>query len=652
MPKDVYDWLVGDVILDRYEVRSILGEGGMGRVYKIYDRQRNTYEAVKSPKPEIFTTANGKERFIQEAETWVKLKMHSNVVYCSAVEILGDIPRIFIDYVDGGSLSDWIRDQRLYEGRKGMAMFRMLRIAIQFAWGLHAAHEQGVVHQDVKPANVMMSSEGLARITDFGLARARIVAGEPEHLGGTARSDRQSILVSSRGMTPAYCSPEQAAGRPLSRKTDIWSWGVSVLEMFVGGVTWMSGIMAREVLTSYQRQHQAIPPMPPEIMQLLDRCFQYQPEARPATMEEVATELEACFVRLIGLPYSRESSKFIELSTSTFFVQAVSLNRLERHEEALVLCERAIQDEPVEAVSYSLKGIILGKLRRQEEALQAYEQAIRLDPTSAEVYGNKGLLLRRLNRMEEALAAYEQAIHIDPTHVSAYFGKGMALQKLKRDEEALPVFEQAIQLNPTDANIHFLKGCSLEMLGRAEEALTAFEQVIHLEPTRISAYSHKGILLRTLGRHEEALEAFEQSIRLDPTNADAYQAKGEVLDTLGRLEEALEAFEQSIRLNPKDASVYFSKGLTLWGLKHMEEALANFEYAIQLDPKNATFYRTKGILLRIIGHNEEALTALEYAVQLRPNDAEAYQNKGYALEKLGRMSEAHQAYQKAHELRE
>ena len=111
----------------------------------------------------------------------------------------------------------------------GRALERILDITIQFAWGLHYAHEQGLIHQDVKPGNVLVNTDGTVKVTDFGLAKARALAGETP-----ISSAGQSILVTSGGMTPAYCSPEQANGKPLSRKTDIWSWAISVFEMFVG----------------------------------------------------------------------------------------------------------------------------------------------------------------------------------------------------------------------------------------------------------------------------------------------------------------------------------------------------------------------------------------------------------------------------------
>ena len=219
------EWKPGDVILDLYEVTALLGEGGMGQVHKVRHRGWDVDLVVKSPKPEVFAGPRGRDDFVREAETWVGMGLHPQVVTCHYVRSLGGIPRVFAEFVDGGSLSDWIRSGKLYEGGADKALSRILDVAIQFAWGLGYAHEKGFVHQDVKPANLMLTSAGDAKVTDFGLARARMVAGV-----AVAQASGHGPLVTTAGMTPAYCSPEQARGEALSRATDFWSWALSVLE--------------------------------------------------------------------------------------------------------------------------------------------------------------------------------------------------------------------------------------------------------------------------------------------------------------------------------------------------------------------------------------------------------------------------------------
>jgi hypothetical protein len=235
------EWKVGDRLLNLYEVTGILGTGGFGQVYKVLHTGWNISLAVKTPQAEQLEKIGGVENFIREAETWVKLGLHPHIVTCFYVRKLGKSPRVFAEFVGGGSLHDWIygkdgESPKLYEGGNAESFKRILDIAIQFAWGLHYSHEQGLIHQDVKPGNTMMTADGTVKVTDFGLARAR-----PIQVSATEGSPDQTLQVEGSGSTPAYCSPEQYLQQTLTRRTDLWSWALSVLEMFKGGRRWDVG---------------------------------------------------------------------------------------------------------------------------------------------------------------------------------------------------------------------------------------------------------------------------------------------------------------------------------------------------------------------------------------------------------------------------
>jgi WD40 repeat protein/serine/threonine protein kinase len=316
------DWQVGDVILDLYEVKEIITSGGMGLVYRVHHRGWNLDLAVKSPRSEIIASTEGKQNFIREAETWVNLGLHPHVASCHYVRTLGNVPRIFAEWVEGGSLEDWIQNGKLHEGGKEAALERILDIAIQFARGLQFAHDKGLVHQDVKPHNVLMTTEGTAKVTDFGLAKADAVE------TGFKPDQDASILVSTGGMTPAYCSPEQAEGKPLSLKTDIWSWAVSVLEMFTGEVTWGAGQAAPHVLESYLdtgSMKDGLLELPRELAGLLGFCFKQDPGARPESMKVITRRLGEIFNTEVGFPYPRSEPEDVELRAAELNNRAVSL---------------------------------------------------------------------------------------------------------------------------------------------------------------------------------------------------------------------------------------------------------------------------------------------------------------------------------------
>ncbi len=336
------EWEVGDVILNLYEITALLGEGGMGKVYRVHHRGWNLDLAVKCPKAEVFASQHGKDDYIREAETWISLGLHPYIASCYYVRTLGGVPRLFAECVEGGSLESWIESRRLYEGGKEKALERILDIAIQFAWGLGYAHEQGLVHQDVKPHNVLMTPDGIARVTDFGLAKARVVAGQE-------RQEQGSPFVSAGGYTPAYCSPEQAQGRKLDHKTDIWSWAVSILEMFTGGVMWMSGIAAAGVLESlveFDMGEEGIPGLPDQLSSLLKDCLLDDPVSRPCDALEISAKLINIYRMVTGKPYHRMIPKAIELRADNLNNRALSLLDLGNPGAAATAWQEALVVDP------------------------------------------------------------------------------------------------------------------------------------------------------------------------------------------------------------------------------------------------------------------------------------------------------------------
>jgi WD40 repeat protein len=331
-------WQPGDVILGLYEIKQVHEGGGMGLVYRARHRGWDMDLALKSPRPELFRDERNKENFEREAETWVKLGLHPHVVSCYYVRRIGGVPCLFAEYVHGGSLADWIRSGRLYQGKPEEVLVRVLDVAIQFAWGLHHAHEQGLVHQDVKPANVLLTEGGAAKVTDFGLARA--------HVGtaGPAGGNDPGPLVSIGGMTPAYCSPEQARGEPLCRATDVWSYAVSLLEVVLGEVTWAAGLAAPAVLEGHLagRTRGLLPALPPALAGLLRHCLQQAPADRPRDFLAVTAVLRQAYEAAAGDPYPREAPEAAEALADTLNNQALSLVDLGKPEEALALWGRAL----------------------------------------------------------------------------------------------------------------------------------------------------------------------------------------------------------------------------------------------------------------------------------------------------------------------
>ena len=403
----IAEWRPGEVLFGLYEVVGELGKGGMGRVYKVRHRGWDLDLAAKVALPSLLEAAGGADLFEQEAETWVNLGLHPHTVTCYYVRRLDGLPVVFAEFVNGGSLHGWIRENRL------ATVEAILDVAIQFAWGLHYAHEQGLVHLDVKPANVMLTAEGLVKVTDFGLARVRpagvgVLAGAP----GKGDAGQTLTVDGAIGGTPAYVSPEQAAGGTLTRRADLWSWALCVLEMFEGERFWEYGPAAPDALDGYLKGERIteLPPMPGPVIELLRSCFREDPEARPHTLADAAETLRAVY-EATGKPYPRQAPRTGHGTPDSSNNRAVSLLDLGREAEAASLWRRALEAQPhhVEATyNQALSGWIDGRwdddevLRRMGEARTTHARVARLHHLLGRLHLALGDPARAIPSLEEA----------------------------------------------------------------------------------------------------------------------------------------------------------------------------------------------------------------------------------------------------------
>ena len=335
----------GERLLECYTVESDALKGGMGSVWRVRYDALDKPLAMKRPQPRFFAEASVevKERFIHECEAWIGLGLHPNIVACYYVRDIGGVPSIFAEWMEGGSLEKRIRDGILYEGTPAQQQERLLRIALQFARGLRYAHDRGLVHQDVKPDNVLLTADMKARVSDFGLSGAYGALG----------------TVGSGAYTPAYCSPEQARGEPVDIRTDIYSWAVSVMEMYTGGCRWSHGEDAGARCSEYFSNCRVEPPE--KLVELLSLCMCSEASKRPSDFAGVEDSLRDIYRATCGADY--DDGDDVAASDS-----ADSLNN--------------------QAVSYMEIGMA-------DSAVSCWDEAWDIDPTHVEALYNRALIAWR-----------------------------------------------------------------------------------------------------------------------------------------------------------------------------------------------------------------------------------------------------------------
>jgi serine/threonine protein kinase len=266
---------------------------------------------------------------------------------------------VFSEFVTGGALSDWIRSRRLYEGDESEVLARLLKIAIQFARGLAWAHRHGFVHQDVKPGNVLLADDETVKVADFGLAR---------HLKPTNMALAPSHVAQVSGYTRPYASPEQIAGSFVTTYTDMWSWAASVLEMYLGGLTWLEGNLAPAVFQAYLARggrERGIPSMPQVTARLVRKCLRLDSGGHPRNFDEIADAILAEYQDLFGEEADLEDPDADILRADSHNNRAVSLLDVGRDTEASRLLTEALKGNPCHFEAIYNKAMLQAKLSGQ-----------------------------------------------------------------------------------------------------------------------------------------------------------------------------------------------------------------------------------------------------------------------------------------------
>jgi eukaryotic-like serine/threonine-protein kinase len=293
--------------LGPYEILAPLGAGGMGEVYRARDTKLGRDVAIKVL-PQAFTSHPERmARFAREAKLLASLN-HPNIASIYGSEDSGDIRALVLELVSGTTLGE-----RLHQGT--IPLEEALPIARQIAEALEYAHERGVVHRDLKPANIKISGDDTVKILDFGLAKAMDSGGESSDLSTSPTISRMATQAGLILGTAAYMSPEQAKGKPVDRRADIWAFGCVLFEM-LNGKPAFSGESVTDILAAVVRGEpdwaQLPTNTPSSIRQLLRRCLEKDVRQRLQSIGEARIALESFLANPGAATASRDSEELAE----------------------------------------------------------------------------------------------------------------------------------------------------------------------------------------------------------------------------------------------------------------------------------------------------------------------------------------------------
>ena len=268
---------IGMIIGDRYEILEKIGTGGMSDVYKAKDHKLNRFVAVKVLKQEFSENANFVSKFRVEAQAAAGL-MHPNIVNVYDVGEEGGIYYIVMELVEGITLKKYI------EKKARLSVKEAISIAIQVSMGIEAAHNNHIIHRDIKPQNIIISKEGKVKVTDFGIAKA-----------ATSNTITSNVMGSVH-----YTSPEQARGGYSDEKSDIYSLGITMFEMLTGRVPFNGettvAIAIKHIQEELPSPRDYVPEIPISVEQIVYKCCQKSPDRRYQSMAELIVDLKQSLI--------------------------------------------------------------------------------------------------------------------------------------------------------------------------------------------------------------------------------------------------------------------------------------------------------------------------------------------------------------------
>lgn len=516
-------------VLGNFKVYGIKA-GGYGFAYIVLDEKTLTPYCLKTFRDQYDDDSQRVEQFNREAEAWIRLGKHPNLIYAHSVLEIGGRPYILFEYAAGSDL------RRQIKGGP-MAIRVTLKYAIQFCRGMVYAQSQfpGFVHGDVKPNNCLLAQDGTLKISDFGEAE---VAQEPEDLSkvpaleqpsGSSDPIRDTPIHHWRVGTPPYMAPEQFdLLNKTDVRTDIYAFGVMLFEMLTGTRPF-KGHSHRDC---FEEHSKTIPPDPVSInteislplADLVLRCLAKSPAERPGNFSLLEHEL-----------------------TSQLW---------DGYQEMVppAACAEQTDEELIN------RGISFITLAHYDEALAYFSNLLTTHPGIARLWSHKGDVLSALRRYEEALTCFDRALELDSQLASAWANKGTALNALERYQEALACFDEALRLNSRLAFVWSNKGEALNQLGQLPKSLESLQRAATIDSQHFQTQLQLGIVLSKLGREGEAINAYAQAINLNPHVAEAHYKLGTAYSAAARLRQAIESYERALRLTPDHEGARSSLG--------------------------------------------------------------------------------------------
>ena len=652
MPESKHSFAEGELVAANYQVLSIAGSGGMGVVYRALDLRLQRNVALKFLPPDLNASERDKEHFLREARTASALD-HPNIGVIHGVDETADgLTFIVMAYYEGESLAQRIRNGPL-------SIHDSIDIASQMAKGLAEAHARGIVHRDVKPSNVMLTTSGLVKIVDFGLARVV--------------SDQTASQSTGIPGTVRYMAPEQAMGHKVDQRCDIWALGVVFAEMLTGFTPFPGETIPAMLFAILNEAPRNIDTVHPVLLPVLYRALAKDVESRYRSCAELLADLESASrkIPLAEQQVAQRIGKSPAAGSRSSLTNAHTRRALAEASRSAWL-PGARRRSPVTMwllgalavlVAAALIVGLIPPLRKRVAVLLAGAPAemhvavlpfdnIGSNPENAALA--EGLMDSLAGRLSN-LDVDNQSLWVvpnsevrrrnitDPSDALKQLGANLVVKgSVERDGNDIH-----LTVNLIDTKALRLVG-SADLEDRAGDLPTledeAVSRLAHLMNINVSA----DMLRNTGGSVNPA--AYE-----DYLTALGYTQR---FDKPGNLDLAISSLDKAVQTDPAFALGYAQLG-EVYRIRYqveknpqwLDEAQANCQKAAELDNRIPAVFVTLAQIHDALGKHDLALEEFHHALDLDPKDAAALGGLARSYEGSGRIADAEKTFQQAAALR-
>jgi tetratricopeptide (TPR) repeat protein/predicted Ser/Thr protein kinase len=670
----------GSLLADRYEILKLLGQGGMGSVYKARDRELDRLVALKVIRPELAGHASILQRFKQELILARKIT-HRNIIRIFDLGVADGIRFITMEFVEGQDLSSLLEERPKYTPEEAVKILRQVCAA------LAAAHAEGVVHRDLKPQNIMLDESGRVCVMDFGLARSMEATGMTQ--AGTVMG------------TPAYMSPEQAKGMPADERSDLFSLGIIAYQMLTGVVPYKADSALASMLLRTQGPPtpsiQIDPTVPQALNDIIQKSLAVNPDDRyqSATLmdQDLRDWQEGTLAKAIVTPRvvmmaDSNAKKWIALSVACAALLGAGGYGVERwmHRTVAPVAPMTViiadfnnhTGDPVfsgtleSTLKLAMEGatFISAYDRTKMRDLGLHAISGTFDESAAQAVAvSQGLNVVVSGSLDRNGGAYQLSLRA----VQAVTGKVITnadQTASSKDQVLFAVTKLAATVRKAlgDATSESAQRFAMETLtagsleavheyavaldalssGKNDDAQRHFSQAVDLDPNFGLAYAGMASASHNLGRQQDAEMYIKQAItHIDHmTERERFRTRAFLYLLIGDQQKCVDEYGTLLARYSSDTGAYNNVAVCLTQLRDMPKALEEVRRAVAILPKRATYHVNLSLYSSYGGDFQTAAKEAAAVLQLNPAYPSGFLAQAFASLGMDQLPQAADAYRK------